>query len=295
MASKVAIITGASSGIGLDAAIKLVNRGIFTIIGSRGGPRLQDAVDTIKKATGRENVESIPLDLCDMKSVREFASTFSAKKLPLHILVLNAGLQPAKLNHTKDNIEMTFQANHLGHFLLTHLLLDNLRASAPSRIVVTSSDMHDPDFMKSMQDKNVVVNLDNFNFDNGKKYSPVMAYKFSKLVNLWFIYELNRRLEGSNVTVNAFNPGWIPATGLARDYNWFMRRVLLPVVSTFADTRTIDHGGNCILDLATDEATKTTGKYFSDRKEIPSAQISYDVDSQKKLWEISERLTGMAK
>lgn len=283
---KVAIIIGAGSGIGLDAAIKFVNQGIYTIVASR------NAVDQIKKATGTENIESLPLDLADLQSVRDFASTFIAKNLPLHILVLNAGAAPLTRTLTKDNIEMTFQTNHLGHFLLTHLLLDKLRASAPARIVVTSSYRHDPDYVEPLDD--VVVNLDNFNFDNGMKYSVVKAYKFSKLLNLWFTYELNRRLEGSGVTINAFNPGWIPETDMIDDLNWFERKVLIPILIFFSDTRTVDHGGNCIVDLATDDKIQTTGKYFSDRKETPSAKVSYDVDSQKRLWEISEKLAGIA-
>lgn len=290
---RVAIITGASSGIGFDAAIKIVKQGIHTIIASRGGPRLDEAVSKIKKAAGREHVDSIPLDLCDLQSVRDFASSFKAKKLPLHILVLNAGLQSTKKVTTKDGNESTFQANHLGHFLLTELLLDNLRASAPSRIVVTSSGMHDPESFKKFSDS-VEVNLDNFNFENDKKYSAVMAYRFSKLANLWFIYELNRRLEGSGVIVNAFNPGWIPTTDFARDYNWFLRKCMLPIMTLFAPTRTVDHGGNCIVDLATDEKIQTTGKYYNDRKETQSAPNSYEVESQKRLWEISEKLSGLA-
>jgi len=289
---QVAIITGGSSGIGLDAAKKLVSQGIYCIIASRNIENVNAAVQGIKTETGRDNVEGMRIDLADLESVRSFVSDFNDKNLPLHILVNNAGIQNRTKVVTKDGIEATFASNHIGHFLLTHLLLDKLKQNAPSRIVVVASTMHD--YTKGKGGKE--IKLEEYNFDTAP-YDGVSAYRFSKLANIEFTYALSRRLEGTGVVVNCMCPGFIPATSLSRSYPYFLQWLLRNVIPLFIRSviRTIDHGGNCIVDLATkkDETIEHGGQFFFDRTPTPTTARSHDEEEQEKLWKLSEKLVGI--
>lgn len=286
---QVAIVTGGSSGIGLNATKKLVEKGIHCIIASRNLDRVNDAVEKIKSETGRNNIEGMVLDLCDFDSVKKFVEEFKAKNLPLNLLVNNAGLMTNTKELTKCGMESTFVANHLGHFLLTNLLLEKLKASSPSRIVVVASTMHDP--TKGPGGK-VELTLDTFNFDS-LAYDATTAYRFSKLANIWFAYHLNKLLEGSGVTVNCICPGFIPETGLSRDFNFVLRWFLQNVLGYFVQTRTLDYGGDCVVDAATNPEITTGGKFYVDMKESTSSERSYNLEEQQKLWDFSVKAVGM--
>jgi len=286
---QVAIITGGSSGIGFNATKKMVEKGVFCIIASRNMKNIDAAVAKIKTETGRENVEGMMLDLCDYASVRKFANDFLQKNLPLHILVNNAGI----INTTKvlaEGNEATFVANHLGHFLLTNLLLDKLKASAPSRIVIVGSSMHD--YSRGHGSRKELT-LDTFNFDT-IPFDSTAAYRFSKLANVQFGYELNRRLEGTGVIVNTLCPGFIPATSLGRDHAMILQVLLKYVLVHFMNAKTLDYGGDCIVDLALGEDIKDGGHFFRDREIAKSSARSCDQEEQRRLWEVSQKLVGLA-
>jgi len=180
-----------------------------------------------------------------------------------------------------DGFETTFQANHLGHFLLTDLLVEKLVSSAPSRIVVISSALHDP--ANSGPGKGYKVNWDDFGFDK-TAYDAGVAYRISKYANLLFTFELNRRLKGTGVSVNAMHPGLIPATNLGRDFPWLIRKALLLVPGT----RTLDNGGDMIVDLSTKTGNEYEegGHYFAPDG-AKSSTDTQNEEYQKKLWELS--------
>jgi len=286
----VAIVTGGSSGIGFNAAKKLVEKGIITIIASRNPENVAAAVNQIKTETGRDNVEGMKLDLSDMDSVRSFSAEFHRKNIPLNILVNNAGIQTKTKQLTKQGVELTFASNHLGHFLLTNLLLDKLKEGGPSRVVNVSSTLHD---YASSGPKGVELTLDTYNFDS-IPYDMTGAYRFSKLANVLFTYELSRRLEGTAIISNAMCPGFVPESNFGRELPGWLRWVFKNVMYYLPMARTLDHGGDCIVDLATkDGEAAVGGQYFSDRKAVKSSPRSYDVAEQKRLWDVSAKLAGL--
>lgn len=190
-----AIITGANTGIGKENAIDFARRGAKVYIACRDVQRGEDALKDIKTASGSDKVFFLQLDLASLDSVREFSRKFHELESQLHLLINNAGVMMCPKALTKDGFEMQIGTNHLGHFLLTNLLLDLLKASAPSRIVNVSSAGH------TMSD----INKDDLMSE--KSYSKLKAYAQSKLANVLFSTELAKKLEGTGVTVNSLHPG----------------------------------------------------------------------------------------
>jgi len=205
LAKKVVIITGGNTGIGLETAKQLSKMGMHTIIGCRSKEKGEAAVTEIKNFSKSDSVEYLPLDLADFKSVRAFANAFLQKHIPLDVLINNAGIMAVPLEKTVDGYESQFQVNHLSHFLLTHLLLDSLRSSAPSRIINVSSKAHLR--WQSPIDYDVLKN------ESPKTYDAWKAYGRSKLANILFTYELNKRLRQissyQGVSVNTLHPGLV--------------------------------------------------------------------------------------
>lgn len=205
LSGRVALVTGANTGIGLVTARELASRGAHVFVACRSLERGQAAVAEIRTATGNAKVEFLALDLGDFASVRACAAVFLARDLPLHLLVNNAGLA-GSAGLTKSGFELAFGTNHLGHFLLTQMLLDRLKASAPARIVTVASRAH--------------TRVGGINFDDvcqrtkGKAALP--EYGVSKLANVLFSAELGRRLAGSGVTTYALHPG-VVATDVWRE------------------------------------------------------------------------------
>jgi retinol dehydrogenase 12 len=201
---KVVIITGANSGIGKETAIDLAKRGGKVYIACRDVKRGEDALSDIKDKSGSGNVHFLQLDLASMASIHEFSKKFHELEAQLHILINNAGVMACPKAMTKDGFEMQIGTNHMGHFLLTNLLLDLLKQTAPARIVNVSSLFH----------WYGRINRDDLNSE--KSYWRWIAYGQSKIANILFTRELARRLEGTGVTANSLHPGAV-RTELMRD------------------------------------------------------------------------------
>ena len=207
---KVVIVTGANTGIGKATVLDLAKRGGKIYLACRSEEKGIAALNEIKEATGNENLHFLALDLTSLDSVREFSKKFHELETRLDILINNAGLL-SPLERTKEGFEINMGVNHLGHFLLTNLLLDLLKVSAPSRIVVVSSDLHR------------VGNIDKENFNSDKSFAgSVRAYGNSKLANILFTRKLSKMLQGTGVTVNSLCPGAVN-TEATRYLNWFVR------------------------------------------------------------------------
>jgi len=176
--------------------------------------------------------------------------------------------------------------NHLGHFLLTQLLLDDLKKTAPSRVVVVSSEVHAP----GVAAKGPFVRWTLEELNDPKTYDGMLYYKNSKLVNIWFCRELAKRLQGTGVTCNCLNPGFIPSTGLARDAPYVLKLLLQYVLWHFIPLgRTEDHGGQTIVDAATNPKwDNVSGEYFSDMNVAPSSEESQDMEKAARMWTLSE-------
>ena len=200
------VITGGNAGIGKETAIGLAEQGAQVLITARDAQRGADAVAEIRARTGSDTVDVVALDLADLASVRRCAAELLQRSDRLDVLVCNAGLVMSRRTETADGFETTFGVNHLGHFLLTNLLLDRLRASAPSRVVVVSSDAH----------KQARRGLDFDDLQSERSYRPFAVYGKTKLANIYFGHELARRLEGTGVTANSLHPGFV-ASRFARD------------------------------------------------------------------------------
>lgn len=268
---RVAMITGGNSGIGLATASKLAGQGFHVILASRNQQKSTQAIARIRSGNPDASVESIPLDLASFSAVRQCAVEFQAKGIPLHVLINNAGgSNPGKqASFTADGFEMTFGTNHLGHFLLTNLLLEDLKHSAPARVVTVSSQLHIPGYGYGP--------APDFDYDNLKRekyYDPQVFYKNSKLANMWFTYELQRRLAATGVTSNAVCPGFVPeAIGNLRKSpisRFFYRQLLARM--PFA--RSVEQASDSYLFTATDPALEGVGgKFIWIAKREPQATI----------------------
>lgn len=207
---KVVVITGANSGIGKETAIDLARRGGKVYIACRDVKRGEDALKEIMEKSESNDVHFLQLDLASMDSIREFCKKFHELECQLHILINNAGIMACPKATTKDGFEIQLGTNHLGHFLLTNLLLDLLKAAAPSRVVVVSSILHRIGRIKK----------DDLNSE--KSYWKWFVYGQSKLANILFTRELAKRLEGTKVTANCLHPGLkiLEVSSRLKFYDW---------------------------------------------------------------------------
>ena len=278
MEGKTCLITGGSDGIGYVAARELARLGAQVFIVGRNAFKTKDAVDRILDETGNREVRYLLADLSSQGDVRRLADQVRERIPRLDVLLNNAGAIFLSNRSSVDGIEMTFALNHLGYFLLTTLLLDLLKDSAPARIVNVSSSSHGSPGEFRLED-----------LPQPGKSGGYRAYGRSKLCNLWFTYELARRLEGSAVSVNALHPGLV-RTNIARNNG-----VLGRVVNFFIGTRGVDaaRGAETLTYLAASpEVEGITGQYFVDCRTIASSSLSYDAGLASGLWEMSERLTA---
>jgi NAD(P)-dependent dehydrogenase (short-subunit alcohol dehydrogenase family) len=274
------MVTGATAGIGEVTARELARMGATLIGVGRNPEKCQATAQQIKAETGNPDVTFMVADLSSQAEVRRLAEEFKRQYQRLHVLVNNAGAVFNRRQESVDGIEMTMALNHLNYFLVTHLLLDLLKASAPARIVNVSSDAHQP----------ARINFDDI--EARTRYSGWTMYGQSKLANVLFTYELSRRLEGTGVTVNALHPGFV-ATNFGHN-NGSLMRMGMKLLQRFA-ARTPAQGAETSIYLASSpDVEGVTGKYFSDRRAVQSSAASYDQAAARKLWEWSDQMTARA-
>ena len=280
MKSKTILITGATNGIGKAAALELAKQGATVVIVGRDKTKTERVTQELCSASGNENVEYLLADLSSQVSIRKLAKDFKARYSRLEVLINNAGGFFDTRKTTLDGLEYTFAFNHLGYFLLTHLLLDVLKASAPSRIINVSSSAQG------------LARLDLDDLQSEKNYGGFSAYNVSKLANVMFTYELAKRLQGTGVTVNALHPGLVK-TGFANDSSGFMG-FIFGLAKRFAGI-TPEQGADTVVYLATSSEVKNvTGTYFHKRKVQKTNPVSYDATANQRLWDESARLVRLA-
>jgi NAD(P)-dependent dehydrogenase (short-subunit alcohol dehydrogenase family) len=281
MQSKTVLVTGANQGIGKATAVALAAKGAHVVMVARNAEKGRAALAEVE-AAGKAGAELIVADLSSQEQVRRVAADFKSRHDRLDVLVNNAGVFVPERQTTVDGLEETFALNHLGYFLLTRELLDVLQATAGARIVNVSSEAH----------RGAKMLWDDLLFAH-TRYRGLKAYGQSKLANVLFTYELARRLEGTGVTANCLHPGVI-ASGFGHTYGGALS-VILKVARPFL--LSAEDGARTSVYLASSpEVAGVTGKYFSKCKAVASNAVSYEVQSQHKLWSISEQMVkGVAK
>jgi NAD(P)-dependent dehydrogenase (short-subunit alcohol dehydrogenase family) len=295
MTMKTAIVTGAGAGLGLECARALLDAdpSWHVVLAVRNPARGADAV-ALLGAPDRCTV--IEVDLASLESVHAFVRNVRAAQLPpIHAIVCNAGVQVISgTEATVDGFEMTFGVNHLGHFALVQGLLDRL--APPARIVVVSSGTHDPSKHTGMPNPRYTSAAELAHPSAGESPDGRRRYTTSKLCNVLFAYELDRRLDrgGQGVMVTAFDPGLMPGSGLARDYPPLQRwawRYVLPALRLLPGVRSTRTSGRYLAALVDDPRFDgVTGQYFGGLRPIRSSVDSYDRAKALDLWETSERL-----
>lgn len=303
MTGKTCLVTGGTAGIGAVTARELARLGATVVIVGRNHERGTSCAQAIREECGNVAVQFLRADLSSQSEVRALAREFLARHQRLDVLLNNAGAIFELRRDSVDGIEMTLALNHLGPFLLTTGLLDILRASAPSRIIVVSSSAHkdipaldftDPQAQAraSWRGEYPVTRLKSLQYSLLKPWAhpAFLQYAHTKLANLLFTYELARRLDGTGITANALHPGLV-ATNFASGkgiYCWFMRRQ----ASLFGISA--EEGAKTPIHLATSQdVTQITGRYFVKEQPTESSAASLDVEAAARLWELSERLVGM--
>ena len=266
------LITGGNSGIGKVTATQLSKDGFEVVIAGRPGKKTEEALREIN-VEAQIPVVSLDVDLASFESVRELAATFKANYDGLDVLLNNAGAFTGELGLTQEGFEIQFGVNHLAHFLLTDLLLDELEKATAARVVTVTSMLH----------KKGVIDYDNLRGE--KKYNSQAAYNRSKLANVMFGIELAERVKDRGITSNVLHPGAVK-TDIARDMPWIVRKVLDLI---FISPR---KGALTNIMLASDPTVEgITGKYYNQCKLEEYANEANDPAARKRLWEMSEEVT----
>ncbi len=279
VAGKTVIVTGASSGIGTEAALQLASRGARVVAVGRDPERLARATERIRDAAGGAPVDSVTADFASLAEVRRLAAELLGRCERIDVLVNNAGLISGRRTLTEDGHESTFAVNHLAPFLLTNLLLVRLKASVPARVVITSSEAHGSGR----------IDFDDLNGE--RRWSSWRAYCNSKLANILFTRALARRLPDHDLAVNCLHPGVVRTrlgyggSGLL-SAGWALGRPF------FTSPR---RGASTIVDLASAPgAGDFSGLYFANSQPAPMSPVAADDEVGERLWEVSEVLTGLA-
>ena len=277
MKGETILMTGATSGIGRAAFIALADMHPNIVILARNETKAKDTMREVREMTGNSNLDMIACDLASLDTVRRAAAAFVASYDRLDVLANNAGIISGKRTQTADGFESIFAVNHLSHFVLTNLLLDKLKASVPSRVVVTSSYSQ---FRGHMDFDDLMAE---------GSFRSWAAYGQSKLANALFTFELARRLAGSGVTVNCFHPGAVRTnigSGMGR-----AATLAYSVASRFLISP--ERGAETLVYLASSpEVEGITGKYFFEKQATESSPESMDQIEAQRLWEVSGRLTA---
>src|SRR6266550_4707043 len=280
MQGKICMVTGANSGIGKATALELAQMGATVVMVCRDRARGEQARSEITTKSRKNAVDLLQADLSSQQSIRHLVETFQHHYTHLHVLINNAGAAfPGRRRETVDGLEMTFAVNYLAPFLLTHLLLDLLTASAPARIVNVSSDSH----------RSGYIQMDDLQEE--KRYRSMQVYGQSKLAVVLFTYELAGRLQGTGVTANCLHPGFV-ATHFGQSGAGPAFRLLVKLIGSFGTSP--QEGAKTSIYLASSpEVEGVTGQYFV--KSIPrrSAAISYDESLQRQLGEQSAKLVHL--
>jgi NAD(P)-dependent dehydrogenase (short-subunit alcohol dehydrogenase family) len=285
MNGKTVLITGGNAGLGLETAVALAGLGASVVITSRNADKGEAARQEIVERAESDDVEVMALDLASFASIRSFAETFLATHDRLDVLVNNAGLILSERSETEDGFETTFGVNHLGPFLLTDLLLDRLKASAPSRIVNVASEAHKFAF-------------DGLDFDDLQCEGFFWSYRVygrSKLANIYFTRALARRLEGTGVTVNAVHPGTV-ATRFARDGDTSAMTALTTFVARPLARTPAEGARTQVWAAMGPELAEVSGGYLMNcrRRDKKLSRAARDDEAAERLWTVSEDLVARA-
>ena len=280
MTGKTVLVTGATNGVGEKTAEALAAMGARVFVHGRNPEKGARTVAAIKESTGNHQVEFVESDFSDLDSVRDMAEQVKAKTNSLDVLVNNAGGMYKDRLLTKDGFEMTFGTNHLAHFLLTHLLLDLLKASAPARIITVSSIVH------------WVGKIDFNDLQCEVRSTELHAYNQAKLANVLFTQELARRLEGTGVTANALHPGAV-RSGFGQNNESGIGKKIIQWVRPFLITP--QKGAETSVYLASSpDVASVTGSYFSNSKPARMAKKAKDQATALRLWDVSLAMTGLS-
>jgi len=279
VAGKRVVLTGATNGIGLAAAVELARRGADLTLVARNQARAAEAIRRINAASTGSSPDVLLADLASQASIRRLADELLAKYPRIQVLVNNAGAIYARRRMTADGIELTWAVNHLAPFLLTALLLDRLKASHPARIVTTSSGAHE----------GARIPFDDLNAERSWGGAGFTRYGETKLANILFTAELARGLEGTGVTANAFHPGLV-ATGFNRN-NGVLMRIGMALTRPFA--RSPQKGAETLIWLVdAEEAGELNGAYVFDRRPFPPSPAAQNIETARQLWRVSEEEVG---
>lgn len=279
MKDKICLITGASSGIGKETALGLAKMGATVVMVARNQSRSEAALAEIKTASGNSQVELLLADLTSQAEIRQLAENFKQRHSQLHVLINNAGIAPVRRSVTIDGIESALAVNFLAPFLLTNLLLDTLKTSAPARVVNVAGEYH----------RKVSIQFDDLMSE--KNYDGNRASNQAKLALILFTYELARRLEGTGVTVNCLHPGAVATDAPLKDPHLSSSaKLLYKLVRLFFLSP--EKGAQTSIYLASSpEVEDISGKYFIKNTPVNSSPESYDEKVARRLWEISAKLT----
>ncbi len=265
---KIVLVTGSTDGIGKQTAIDLAEMGAHVIVHGRNENRARDAMQDIIALTGNDNLHFVVADLSSFSQIRKMADAIYRHFDKIDVLINNAGVYKTQRELSEDGYELTFVINHLAHFLLTNLLLDLIKKSDYKRIINVASQAHGS-------------SLEFDNLQGEEYYDGYDAYSRSKLCNIMFTYTLARKLERTGITTNVLHPGVISTKLLHEGFGM--------------EGTSIESGSKTSIYLASsDEVTNVSGKYFVNKRESNSSEISYNTQLQKQLWEASEKMTGLS-
>lgn len=279
LAGKYVLVTGATSGMGKVTARQLAERGATVVLTGRNAEKTQATVQEIQRQVPNSDVKSLVADLTSLAQARSLAQAYRDTYTRLDVLIHNAGGMFGSRQLSADGQEMTFALNVFAPFLLTHLLLDPLQASAPARIITIASAQH--------AGKQVPFE----DMTHQQAYKPLQVYAEAKLMAIMFTYALARRLQGTNVTANTLHPG-VVATNFGKDAGG-MWPVMFTLLAPFELSP--EKGAQTSVYLASSpEVATVSGEYFVKSKPARSSEASHDAVAQERLWALCEQVTGIA-
>jgi len=266
--NKTILVTGATDGIGFETAKALAEMGGRVLLHGRNKEKGVEAIKKISNATCSGSVDLYLADFASFSDIERMAEDIKRENAALHVLVNNAGNFYRQRSLSADGVEMTLMVNHLAPFLLTHLLLDLILASAPARIINVASSAH-----------KMVKAVDFDNLQGEKEYDPYMAYALSKLGNVLFTQTLSERLSRTGVTVNTLHPGVVATKLLKKSYD-------------LEGIDTVEGAATSVMLASSMEVGNVTGKYFQNKKERDPSELALDKKIQDRFWQVSEELIG---